>query len=207
MARSEWGGVRRHLGHARRPEPSVLGSFAGWVWRHLLELLAVLVVVAVWRRLSGLVGPVWTALLFAVVAGVTFGWPRSRRAVLAGLGCVISRHRLRSALLEVRATTRAGRLPLFLAVLPTPVGERVWLWCRAGVSAEDLEDEIEHLRAACWAREVRVVRDRRWSALVAVDVIRRDTLAARRVIPAPVTRHVSKHINDNELQEEVSTHG
>ena len=66
----------------------------------------------------------------------------------------------------------------------------MWLWCPPGLSAEDVEDETERLRAACVAREVRVTRDARWSALVVVDVIRRDTLSPQRVIPAPITAHI-----------------
>jgi hypothetical protein len=55
-----------------------------------------------------------------------------------------------------------------------------------------MEDETERLRAACIAREVRVTRDARWSALVVVDVIRRDTLSAQRLIPAPITQHIHR---------------
>ena len=101
---------------------------------------------------------------------------------------------------------------------PTSVGERVWLWCPPGIAAEDLEDETERLRAACIAREVRITRDLRWSALVVVDVIRRDTVSAKRLIPAPITAHVRKGqppvagaaeesstANDN--SKEVKTHG
>jgi hypothetical protein len=64
-------------------------------------------------------------------------------------------------------TTPSGRLPVYLASWPTSVGERVWLWRPPGIAAEDLEDETERLRAACIAREIRVNRDVRFSALVA----------------------------------------
>jgi hypothetical protein len=114
----------------------------------------------------------------AAVVAAALGWPRSRRWLAAGLGCWVTRHRLHTAMVEVRLSTRAGRLPVFLAVLPTPVGERAWLWCRAGISAEDMADEIDRIRAALAARDVRIIRDRRWAALVVVEVIRRDPLAA-----------------------------
>jgi hypothetical protein len=68
--------------------------------------------------------------------------------------------------------------------------ERVWLWCPAGLSAEDIEDETDRLRAACVAREVRITRNARWSAVIVVDVIRRDTLSPQRVIPTPITAHI-----------------
>jgi len=114
----------------------------------------------------------------AAIVAAAVGWRWSRRWLLAGLGCWVTRHRLYTAMVEVRLSTRAGRLPLFLAVVPTPVGERAWLWWRAGISAEDMEDELDRIRAALAARDVRVSRDRRWAALVVVDVIRRDPLAA-----------------------------
>jgi len=202
MARSEWGKTRRHLarGQGQRdplPEQVVLG----WLWRHAPELLGVLLVGLAWYWLSTLVGHLWTAVVFVVAAGNLAGWPKSRRGLLAGLGCWLTRHRLRRAFLETRTTNRAGQPPLLLAVCPTPVGERVRLWCRAGISAEDIEDQVDQLRSACAAREVRVVRDRRWSALVVVDVIRRDTLAARRVVPAPVVLRMPARYVDEQTEE------
>jgi hypothetical protein len=38
-------------------------------------------------------------------------------------------------------------------------------------------------RAACYAR---VTRNRRWAQLVTIDIIRRDTLAAKRLIRSPL---------------------
>ena len=115
---------------------------------------------------------------------------------------------------------RAGRLAVAAPARTgaAPVGERVWLWCPPGVAAEDLEDETERLRAACVAREVRVARDLRWSALVVIDVIRRDTLSPKRVIPAPITQHIreappgsepaeSKKTNKKDTKQEVKTSG
>jgi hypothetical protein len=75
---------------------------------------------------------------------------------------------------------------MVLWLTPTPVGERVRLWCRAGISAEDITDETDGLRAACFARDVRVIRDRRWSSLVVLDVIRRDPLHPGRTVPSPL---------------------
>lgn len=69
-------------------------------------------------------------------------------------------------------------MPVTLALVPTAVGERVWLCCPLGVSAEDIASETDRLRAACFARDIRITRDRRFSALVIVEVIRRDPLAA-----------------------------
>jgi hypothetical protein len=87
----------------------------------------------------------------------------------------------------------AGRLPVTLALVPTAVGERVWLCCPIGVCAEDIADEADRLRAACFAREIRITRDRRFSALVVVEVIRRDPLAATAPIPSPLGRFDVPH--------------
>jgi len=163
---------------------------AGWLFRHLPEILALLLVVKVWSASVELIGPLWTVVFAAVLSVGLVSWRRSRRWLLAGLGCLVTRYRLRTALIELRLTTRAGRLPLMLWLVPTPVGERVWLWCRAGISAEDIADEVDGIRAACCAREIRVTRDRRWAALVVVDVIRRDPLSAAAVVQSPLAgRH------------------
>jgi hypothetical protein len=184
----------RWLARELRPGPrarrSAVGVVLGWLVRHLPEIVAVLLLLHVRNASAALIGPVWTLLVAAVLGGVLVWWGRSRRWLLAALGCLVTRYRLRTALIELRLTTRAGRLPLVLWLAPTPVGERVWLWCRAGVSAEDIADEIDGIRASCCAREIRVTRDRRWAALVAVDVIRRDPLASDTVVRSPLAgRH------------------
>jgi hypothetical protein len=175
--------------------PSLARAVVGWVWRHLPELIAVLVVLRCWAWLADQFGPQWSLGAVVAVSAVVFGWGRSRQAVLAAFWCTVTRHRLHAALVEVRATTRDGRLPLFLLVKPAPFGERVWLWCRAGISAEDIEDESDRLRAALWASDVRIARDRRWSSLVTVDVVRRDPLAATRSIRSPLLDHL--HLPEN----------
>jgi hypothetical protein len=182
----EFRSLARELRPTYRRRRPVLLVAAGWVLRHLPELLAVLVVMRLWLASADTIGPVWTVAVWSAALAGVLAWRPSRRWLLAGLGCVVTRYRLRTALVELRLTTRAGRLPLVLWLAPTPVGERVWLWCRAGISAEDIADEIDGIRAACCARDVRVVRDRRWAVLVMVDVIRRDPLAAAAPVISPL---------------------
>ncbi len=100
--------------------------------------------------------------------------PHSRRFITRRLLCVLARHRLQRLCYEARLHTRSGRIPLILWIRPTKVGERAWILCRAGVCAEDFDAHIGELRAACYARDARVTRNRRWSHLVTIDIIRRD---------------------------------
>ena len=98
---------------------------------------------------------------------------------------MLARHRLQRLCYEARLHTRSGRLPLILWTRPTKVGERIHLLCRAGICAEDFEAHIGELRAACGARDARVTR---WSHLITIDIIRRDTLAASHTITSPLAR-------------------
>ena len=114
--------------------------------------------------------------------------PHSRRFITRRAWCVLARHRLQRLCYEAKLHTRSGRLPLILWTRPTKVGERTWVLCRAGICAEDFEAHLGELRAACYARDARVTRNRRWSHLLTIDIIRRDTLAAREIIASPLAR-------------------
>src|SRR5262249_61751855 len=96
--------------------------------------------------------------------------------------CVMSRHRIQKVCFETRMHTRSGRLPLVLRIHPTEVGERAVVWCRAGICFEDFEAHTGELAAACYAREARIERSNRSAQLVTVQIVRRDTLAARTVV-------------------------
>jgi hypothetical protein len=95
----------------------------------------------------------------------------------------------------------SGRLPLIVWTRPTKVGERIHLLCRAGICAEDFEAHIGELRAACGARDARVTRNRRWSQLVTIDVIRRDTLAASQSVSSPLERLTAIYHLDSPAKE------
>jgi hypothetical protein len=159
---------------------------AAWRWRTELAILATLAA-ALWR-LSILITLTWAGLVLAVALGLTLGVPHSRRFITRRFWCVLARHRLQRLCYEARLHTRSGRLPLIVWIRPTQVGERAWVLCRAGISAEDFQDHIGELAAACYARDARVTRNRRWSHLVTIDIIRRDTLAASHIISSPLAR-------------------
>jgi hypothetical protein len=157
--------------------------------RHLPEILLVVLLIRVWQLTAEQIGPLWTNILAVATAVGLVWWRRSRRWLGAIVGCLVTRARLRAALGELRLSRRSGRLPVTLALLPTAVGERVWLCCPLGVSAEDIASETDRLRAACFARDIRITRNHRLSALVIVDVIRRDPLADTTPVTSPLGRH------------------
>jgi hypothetical protein len=161
---------------------------AGIAWRWRTELLVLTTLTVVFWRLDIWTTAIWAGLILGALAAVAFAVPHSRRFITRRFWCVLARHRLQRLCYEARLHTRSGRLPLILWTRPTKVGERTWVLCRAGVCAEDFEAHLGELRAACYARDARVTRNRRWSHLLTIDIIRRDTLAARELIKSPLER-------------------
>ena len=162
-------------------------SAAGVAWRWRTELATLAATATGLGWLARTVTLVWAGVILAAIVLVVLALPPTRRFVVRRFWCVLARHRVQRLCYEARLHTRAGRLPLVLSARPTKVGERLHLLCRAGICAEDFEAHIGELRAACYAREARVTRNRSWSQLVTIDIIRRDTLAARQQIPSPLT--------------------
>lgn len=68
--------------------------------------------------------------------------------------------------------SRRGKLPVVLYTVPTGQGERVQVWCRAGITAADLFAARHVLAAACWAARVQVIPSLRHSHLVTLEVMR-----------------------------------
>jgi hypothetical protein len=145
-----------------------------WHWRYELGLIAGLILGTVGIGIT--LGPGWliavAAATMAIVAAA-LSWPPSRQRIAARAWCVITPHRVRTGCARAWIQTRDGRLPVVLYTVPEHFGERVWLWCRAGITAGDLEAAREILRSACWASDVRVVVNDRRSHIVVLEVIRR----------------------------------
>jgi hypothetical protein len=159
---------------------------AGVAWRWRTELLIASAAGAAIWRLSRDMSLTWAAITLGGIILGLLAIPGTRRFLTRRFWCVLARHRIQKLCYEARLHTRAGRLPLVLWTRPTKVGERARLLCRAGICAEDFEAHIGELRAACYAREARVTRNRQWSQLVTIDIIRRDTLAADRHVSSPL---------------------
>lgn len=161
-------------------------SGAGAAWRWRTELTVLTSTLAMLWQLALCITLTWAAVVLAAFVLALLAMPGSRRFTVSRFWCVVSRHRLQRLCWEARLHTRSGRLPLILWTRPTKVGERAWLLCRAGICAEDFEKHLGELRAACGARDARVTRNTRWSQLVTIDIIRRDTLAAKQLIRSPL---------------------
>jgi hypothetical protein len=166
---------------------SAAGSI--WRWRTEFAFVSGLTGWAYW--MDHAITLVGTVILLTGTTGLLAVIPRTRRYLKARFWCLLTRHRLQRLCWEARLHTRSGRLPLILRIYPTEVGERAYLWLRAGICAEDFEDHTEEIRSACYARDARIARNKRYSQLITIDVIRRDTLHATRqvmphVIPQPV---------------------
>jgi hypothetical protein len=154
----------------------------------------------VFWRLDTWTNLIWAGVILGALAVTAGAVPHSRRFITRRAWCVLARHRLQRLCYEAKLHTRSGRLPLILWTRPTKVGERTWVLCRAGICAEDFEDRLGELRAACYARDARVTRNRRWSHLLTIDIIRRDTLAASEIIGSPLERLTAHyHIGSLEL--------
>ncbi len=165
-----------------------------WRWRTELSVLGGLLAVLAW--LSGQVTIGWAAVVLAAALTILFALPWPRRFIIRRFWCVLARHRVQRLCWEARLHTRAGRLPMVLWTRPTKVGERLFVWCRAGTCAEDFEQHTGELAAACYAREARVTRNPRWSQIVTIDIIRRDTLAAKHLIGSPLARLSAVYADD-----------
>jgi hypothetical protein len=153
-------------GGPRRPQLPA----AAWRWRYELGVAIAIPVVVV--SLLAILGWRWT--LADIVAFVLFlaACPQARESIAGRARCVITAHRIRTGCAEAYLMSRRGALPFIYSTAPAPYGERVRLWCPAGVVVEDFESATEILAAACWARDVHVVRDPEYAHLVTVDVIR-----------------------------------
>ncbi|MGI5163443.1 hypothetical protein ACQEU3_03715 [Spirillospora sp. CA-253888] len=145
------------------------------VWRWRYELL---LAVAVAGIVTVVAAGYWGVALAAAVLPLLALRPGVRAWTLAWCRVVVTQHRVRTACAQTGVHTLRGRLPALVWTRRTPFGERVLLWCPAGVSVHDFAAVREEFAAACWAAEVRAEADRAHRQLVRLEVVRR-----------PVVRH------------------
>lgn len=177
-------GIRMLLTPVSRPNPVVIG----WRWRYELVsgagLTAALLTLRHAAGMAGLIGAVATLVTAASLIAV---WPPARRMVVSRAWCVITPHRIRTGCAQAWVHSRDGKIPVVLLTRARASGQRVWVWCRAGTSPQDLESARAQLAAACWAREIRVAPSPRYAHLAVIDVIRGPAQRAPLVTPRTIS--------------------
>jgi hypothetical protein len=178
------------------PHHSPAARALGAIWRWRVEGLCMITLTVTWIWIAYQIPeswPRWTApvILVAIIVVIAVV-PVSRRFVIRRVWCVFSRHRVRKCFVQSRVMTHEGLLPLFMWTRPTPVGDRLWLWLRPGLSGRDIEAVADRIAAACWASTARVRVSAKRAAIVSVEVIRRDPLASSGQLPSPLLRRVAR---------------
>src|SRR6266704_4789305 len=180
------------------------------VWRWSIEITLAVLVLLAWLHLSAVMPnyAVACVLTFPIVAACNF--KRARWLIGGVFYVLLVRHRLRTALVQLGCRNRSGKLPWLVWWHPTPVGARVVLLLVAGMSAKQIEESADALAAACWARQVRVDTNRKMTAFVRVDVIRRDPLesgtpiGSRLIKPLRRSKHTTEPVPANHVVIEAS---
>jgi len=157
--------LQRNLRPVARPNILVL------LWRWRWELGLLLCVPTALTVLITRLGWMWSLTAIGITA-VTFEWPDARYWLIAHVRCIITAHRVRTGCAQAWIQSRYGKLPIILLTRPQPYGERVYIWCRAGICLEDFEAASDILRSACWASDIYVTSSTRHSHVVILDVIR-----------------------------------
>jgi hypothetical protein len=167
-----------------------------WRWRYEL-ILGLGLPTAVYALAQTLGLPATILFLAPLVAAAVLLRP-VRRFFVRRAWCVITPHRVRSGCAQARIHSRAGRLPAVLHTSRADFGERVLLWCPAGVSVEDFESARPQLAASCWAIDVQAQRSYRYAHLITVDIIRRDLPRTPDPLIDRIVRHSSGLADDDQ---------
>jgi hypothetical protein len=154
-----------------------------WWWTPETVIIGGLVVG--WIELAEHTTLIYRLIVTAAVIGVPAALKPVRTRINAATWCLITRHRVRTCFSEFIITNRTGSLPLILWAMPTPVGERVWIWLRPGLDLDDLLDRLDKIAVACWATAaVAEAASQSNAAYVRLDIKRRDALT--RTITSPL---------------------
>lgn len=159
------------------PPKHPIARVLGLLVRLRVEITVIAVCLTVWFALRHNLSLVATLTVCLTVVALLGGLPWTWRYLVRRAAAVMTRHRLRQTLVECRVVNFSRACPVFLWSRPTRVGETVWLLLRAGISADDVADRAPEIAAGCFAREARVTACTSMTALVRVEVIRRDPLA------------------------------
>ncbi|WP_435589749.1 hypothetical protein [Micromonospora aurantiaca (nom. illeg.)] len=149
-----------------------------WWWTPEIGITTLLGIC--WVQLVNHTSTPVTLIVVALVVGVPAAVPVSRRFLVAWTWCLIVRHRLRVCFAQFIIANQSGSLPLILWAKPTPVGERVWVYLRPGLSLADLEGRLDRIAVACHASTALIERaSDRNAAYLRFDIKRREVLTAQ----------------------------
>jgi hypothetical protein len=130
-----------------------------------------------WVELAEHTTLIWRLAAVVVIVGILAAIKPVRAVINQVLWCLVTRHRIRTCFSEFIITNRTGSLPLILWARPTPVGERVWIWLRPGLSLDDLQNRLDKIAVACWASTALAeAASASNAAFIRLDIKRRDVL-------------------------------
>jgi len=165
----------------------ILGAAAGiivaaWpvlraIWWWTPETIVTGSLVFGWIELADHTTLIYRIAATAAIVGVPAAIKPVRSCIHQACWCLVTRHRIRTCFSEFIITNRTGSLPLILWARPTPVGERVWIWLRPGLSLDDLHNRLDKIAVACWATAALAdAASASNAAFVRLDIKRRDVL-------------------------------
>jgi hypothetical protein len=147
------------------------------IWWWAPETVIIGALVLGWIELAEHTTLIYRLASVAVIVGVPSAVKPVRARINQVTWCFVTRHRVRTCFSEFIITNRTGSLPLILWAVPTPAGERVWIWLRPGLGLDDLLERLDKIAVACWATAaVAEAASRSNAAYVRLDLKRRDVL-------------------------------
>ena len=147
------------------------------IWWWTPETLICGSVIFGWIELAEHTTLIYRLAFTAAITGIPAAFKPVRARINQVTWCLVTRHRIRTSFSEFIIKNRTGSLPLILWARPTPVGERVWIWLRPGLSIDDLLDRLDKIAVACWATAALAeAASRSNAAFVRLDIKRRDVL-------------------------------
>ena len=121
-----------------------------WWWH--IEIITATLAMTGWVQLAEHTVLWLRFTVVGVLVGVPAAVPYLRRHLVGLAYCVMDRHRLRVCFSQFIIANRSGSLPLILWAHPTPVGERVWVYLRPGLSLTDLQARLDRIAVGCHAK-------------------------------------------------------
>jgi hypothetical protein len=155
------------------------------IWWWAFEIILIVSTAWGWTALAAHTAAPLTLGILAVLVGVPTLVGPVRRRVTALAWCVIVRHRLRVCFAQFIVANKSGSLPLIGWALPTPVGERVMVTLRPGLSLPYLQGQLDKIAVACHAKSALVEQPGDNAARVRFDIKRREVLTSDVSSPLP----------------------